>query len=99
MAASTSSQPESINVHAAKTHFSKLLARVEKGEEIVIARDGKPVAKLVPVEVPKPRKKAPPGFAKDLLLHLPDDLTAPDPEIEAMFNDAPLMTNEKGLEP
>ena len=39
---------EMLNVHAAKTNFSKLLARVANGEEIVIARDGTPVAKLVP---------------------------------------------------
>jgi prevent-host-death family protein len=37
-----------VNVHEAKTHFSKLLARVEAGERIVIARAGKPVAVLVP---------------------------------------------------
>ena len=39
---------EMLNVHAAKTNFSKLLARVANGEEIVIAKDGTPVAKLVP---------------------------------------------------
>jgi prevent-host-death family protein len=39
---------EMLNVHAAKTHFSKLLARVANGEEIVIAKDGVPVAVLVP---------------------------------------------------
>ena len=45
-----------MNVHAAKTNLSKLLARVEKGEEIVIAKDGVPVAKLVPfAAVPSPR--------------------------------------------
>ncbi len=38
---------EMVNVHAAKTNFSKLLARVANGEEIVIAKDGKPIAKLV----------------------------------------------------
>lgn len=38
-----------VNIHEAKTHFSKLVERVEAGEEIVIARSGKPVAKLVPV--------------------------------------------------
>jgi len=38
-----------VNVHDAKTNLSKLLARVEAGEEIVIARAGKPVARLVPV--------------------------------------------------
>jgi prevent-host-death family protein len=37
------------NVHEAKTQLSRLLDRVEKGEEVVIARDGKPVAKLVAV--------------------------------------------------
>jgi prevent-host-death family protein len=39
---------QQINVHEAKTHLSKLLDRVENGEEIVISRAGKPVAKLVP---------------------------------------------------
>jgi prevent-host-death family protein len=37
-----------VNVHEAKTHFSKLLARVEKGERITVARAGKPVARLIP---------------------------------------------------
>lgn len=40
---------ETVTVHAAKTHLSQLLARVEAGEEIVIARDTVPVARLVPV--------------------------------------------------
>jgi len=38
-----------VTVHYAKTHLSKLLAQVEKGEEVIIARGHKPVAKLVPV--------------------------------------------------
>ena len=38
-----------INVHEAKTHLSRLLKRVEAGEEITIGRSGKPVARLVPV--------------------------------------------------
>jgi len=37
-----------VNVHEAKTHFSRLLTRVEAGEEIVIGRAGVPVARLVP---------------------------------------------------
>lgn len=40
---------KSVNVHEAKTHLSRLLVRVAAGEEIVIARAGRPVAKLVPV--------------------------------------------------
>ncbi len=39
-----------VNVHEAKTQLSKLLQRVEGGEELVIARSGTPVARLVPVE-------------------------------------------------
>jgi prevent-host-death family protein len=41
------SGPQAVNVHEAKTHFSKLLERVEAGEEIVIARAGRPVARLI----------------------------------------------------
>ncbi len=48
--------PKQVNVHQAKTQLSKLLAEVEKGREIIVARDGKPVARLVPF-VPAPRKE------------------------------------------
>ena len=40
---------DTFNVHQAKTHLSRLLERVERGEELVIARAGVPVAKLVPL--------------------------------------------------
>ena len=46
-----------VNTHEAKTHLSRLLARVAAGEEIVIGKAGKPVAKLVPyTEEREPRK-------------------------------------------
>ena len=46
-----------VNTHEAKTHLSRLLERVAEGEEIVIGKAGKPVAKLVPYhETKKPRK-------------------------------------------
>ena len=45
----TKRAPEQVNVHEAKTQLSKLLQRVEAGYEIVIARAGKPVARIVPV--------------------------------------------------
>ncbi len=44
----TMGKMSSVNVQEAKTHLSRLLARVEAGEEIVISRYGKPIAKLVP---------------------------------------------------
>lgn len=37
-----------VNVHEAETHLSRLLARVEAGEEVILARNGRPVARLVP---------------------------------------------------
>jgi prevent-host-death family protein len=46
---------EPISIHAAKTHLSRLIARAEAGEEIVIARGKKPVVKLVPIEA-KPQR-------------------------------------------
>jgi prevent-host-death family protein len=52
-----------VNIHDAKTHLSKLLVRVEKGEEIVIAKAGKPIARLVPERPPSPSKRVP-GFGK-----------------------------------
>jgi prevent-host-death family protein len=46
-----------VNVHEAKTHLSRLLERVSAGEEIVIAKAGRPVAKLIPyLESEEPRK-------------------------------------------
>ena len=50
-----------VNIHEAKTHLSRLLDRVLAGEEIVIAKAGKPIARLVPAEEAKPRK---PGLAE-----------------------------------
>jgi prevent-host-death family protein len=42
--------PRVVNIHEAKTHLSRLLERVAAGEEVVIAKAGRPVARLVPVE-------------------------------------------------
>jgi prevent-host-death family protein len=50
-------------IHEAKTHLSKLVARVEAGEEIVIARGKTPVARLVPI-APEPKKTRQLGWLK-----------------------------------
>jgi prevent-host-death family protein len=65
-----------VNVHEAKTHLSALLQRVEAGEEIVIARAGEPVAKLVPIHKPLPRV---PGRWKGKI-EVPDSFFDPLPE-------------------
>jgi len=65
-----------VNVQEAKTHLSDLLARTERGEEIVIARAGKPIARLVAVTGPPPRVFGGPP------LTVPDDFDAPLPAEE-----------------
>ena len=70
-----------VNVHEAKTHFSKLLSRVATGEEVIIAKAGKPVARLVPF-VHKLSKRTPGSargkvrVAPDFDAPLPDDILA-----------------------
>lgn len=66
---------EPVNIHDAKTHFSKLLERVALGEEIIIARAGKPIAKLSPLT---PRKARMPGGAEGL--EVPDSFFEPLPD-------------------
>lgn len=83
---------DAVNIHAAKTHLSRLIERVEGGEEIVIARAGRPVAKLVPLT--EKTKRAPRRFGlwRGLVTLAPDyDPVAPmsDDEIES-WTDGPI---------
>jgi len=72
-----------VNIHEAKTHLSQLLERVALGEEVVIAKAGNPVAKLVPFTTKA--KKRVIGSAKGEFV-VPDDFNAPLPkEIEDLF--------------
>ena len=66
-----------VNVHEAKTHLSRLLDRVSQGEEIVIARAGKPVARLVPMREQPERRE--PGSASGRVV-VGEDFDAPLPE-------------------
>ena len=67
---------EEVNVHEAKTHLSRLLQKVEAGEEVVIARAGDPIAKLVPIA---PKRARTPGRLKNRI-HIGEDFDAPLPE-------------------
>lgn len=69
--------PTVVNVHQAKTHLSRLLERVAMGEEVVLAKAGRPVARLVPV-VPRVTARRP-GSARGLVRVAPD-FDAPLPE-------------------
>ena len=79
-----------VNIHQAKTHLSKLLARVLRGEEFVIAKAGKPVARVVPYEDPPARQKKRIGLLKDAGFKVPDNFDEIGrEEIEAMFYGKP----------
>ena len=66
-----------VNIHQAKTELSKLVERAEAGEEVVIARAGKPAAKLVPLTRVGARRRL--GLL-DGKFKIPDDFNAPLPE-------------------
>lgn len=66
-----------VNIHQAKTHLSRLLERVRLGEEIIVAKAGKPVAKLVPFAPPVARRV--PGSAHGLV-KIYDNFDDPLPE-------------------
>jgi prevent-host-death family protein len=71
-----------LNIHAAKTQFSRLIEEVEDGEEVVIAKAGRPVARLVPIKKTIRREL---GLLKGRLI-VPDDFDAPLPdEVLAAF--------------
>ncbi len=69
---------EAVNIHQAKTNLSRLLSRVELGEEIVIANRGVPVAKLVPFQPSADRRSS---LGQDRgLFKVPDSFNDPLPE-------------------
>jgi antitoxin (DNA-binding transcriptional repressor) of toxin-antitoxin stability system len=77
-----------VNIHDAKTQLSKLIEKVERGEEVIIARAGKPVARLSQLQ-PKPKKRAL-GFLSEFGYVVPDDIKTPfKDEIEEMFYGGP----------
>ena len=77
------SDPAQVNMHEAKTHLSRLVERVETGEEIVISRAGKPVARLVAIQ--PPRGSRTPGRLR-VRVRIADDFDAPLPdEVAAAF--------------
>lgn len=76
-----------VNIHAAKTNLSRLLSRVAAGEEVVIARAGKPIARLVPFREPKAKRTL--GLDKGLF-EVPEDFDAPLPnDVLAAFESEP----------
>jgi prevent-host-death family protein len=85
-----------VNIHEAKTNLSRLILQAEAGEEVIIARAGRPAVKLVPVVTTMPRKfKA--GALKGRLF-VPDNFLDPDPELESLFYDGPIFPGESSAQ-
>jgi prevent-host-death family protein len=76
-----------VNLYDAKTALSSLVEEAAGGEEIVIAKNGKPKAKLVSLATtsPAPKRKPEFGFWNHFGWSPPDNFDDPDPEIEALF--------------
>jgi len=93
-----------VNVHQAKTHLSRLIQQAEEGEEVIIARAGKPAVKLVPVAANEPEANYRiPGRLKGKL-NLPENWEEEwkliDKELEELMNEAPLVSDPMpGTEP
>jgi prevent-host-death family protein len=75
--------PESVNVYEAKTHLSQLIDRAAAGEEIIIARAGRPVARLVPLADSSARRRSPGAWRGQVRIGA--DFDELPPEIDAAF--------------
>ncbi len=74
-----------VNIHEAKTHLSKLVEKASKGESFIIARAGRPLVKVVPLEYPEQTAKRRIGFMEGEIT-VPDDFdTMGQEEIIRMF--------------
>ena len=78
-----------VNVHEAKTHFSRLLDAAHAGETIMLAKGGQPWARLMPLEQPAPRR-VPGVLAGRLTLPPPETLLEPLAEEELAALESPL---------
>jgi prevent-host-death family protein len=76
---------QTVNIHEAKTHLSKLIAKAANGEPFIIAKAGKPMVKVVAIDAPEPKKMRRIGFG-DGKSKIPDDFDSMfEKEIEELF--------------
>ncbi|MDR1967876.1 MAG: type II toxin-antitoxin system prevent-host-death family antitoxin [Burkholderiaceae bacterium] len=80
---------QTINIHEAKTHLSRIVERASRGEPLVIAKAGKPMVKVVPLDTPEPLPLKRLGFLAGQV-RVPDDFDRMgSTEIERLFGAAP----------
>ncbi|HEX3916162.1 MAG TPA: type II toxin-antitoxin system prevent-host-death family antitoxin [Caulobacteraceae bacterium] len=91
-----------VNIHAAKTHLSKLIERAEAGEEVILARNGKPAARIVPLEAsqsPDDRKEGElPSWMGSLKgrIWISPDIDEVDAEIAREFEESEIFPRQDG---
>jgi prevent-host-death family protein len=73
-----------VNIHEAKTHLSQLVDEAGGGEEVVIARNGRPVARLVPLQ--RDTRRPPPGARKGRVWVAPDFDETSEEAIDLFYN-------------
>jgi prevent-host-death family protein len=80
---------QTVNIHEAKTHLSRLIAKAAKGEPFIIAKAGRPMVKVIAIDAPEPKKMRRLGFGAGTS-KVPDDIkTMFKKEIEEMFYGKP----------
>ena len=95
--AATNQNPHTVNIFQAKTQLSKLIEMVERGEDVIIARAGKPVARLTAL---KPEKKPIIFGLMKGQIWVADDFDAPLPdEILDQFENGPVFPPERSMPP
>ena len=76
---------KTVNIHEAKTHLSRLVDKVTKGESFIIAKAGKPLVKVVPLDTPASNEVRRLGFLKGMI-SVPDDFDHMESgEVERLF--------------
>jgi len=81
-----------VNIHEAKTHLSRLIEEVETGKEVIIARNGKPVARLMPYQKPS-RPRTPGGWNEQVWIA--DDFDETSEDLTDAFFNSPLFPETK----
>jgi len=79
---------ETVNIHEAKTNLSRLLKRVQEGEPFIIAKAGKPIARVISYDAPEPKQAKRLGFLAGQI-EVPQDFDRMgEEEIQALFGEA-----------
>lgn len=83
--------PKQVNIYEAKSQLSRLVDEVETGDEVIIARAGRPVARLVPLQR-GPARRAPGGWKGKVWMA--PDFDETDEELIDLFHDGPILPRE-----